>query len=106
MLNEIKQANPVTNFDAGNGLEIVSQLLGGGSGGGVGILAIAIVLAGIGLLVMIVMGGFAMLSNPTNPEAQNKGKAQITYGLVGFLVVFLAYWIMQILEIIFGINVV
>jgi hypothetical protein len=55
---------------------------------------------------MIVSGGFTMLSSPTNPQAQESGKQRITYAVVGFIILFAAYWIMQILKIIFKIDVV
>lgn len=71
-----------------------------------GILPLAIVFAGLILLLIILGGGYTMLLNPQNPEAQAKGKAQITWGIVGFLIVFATYWIVQILEVMFGIQVV
>ena len=70
------------------------------------ILPIAIIFGGIILFVMIIAGGFTMLTNPTNPEAQGKGKARITYAIAGFIILFSAYWITQVVEIIFKLEIV
>jgi len=68
------------------------------------VLPIVIVIGGLLLLVMLFMGGFTMLTNAQNPQGQEKGKQQITWAIVGFLLLFSAYWIVQILEIVFGID--
>jgi len=61
--------------------------------------------AGLILFGMLVAGGFTMLAGAADKESQEKGKKQITSALVGFLVIFLAYWIAQILQVIFKINI-
>lgn len=63
-------------------------------------------LAGLILFGMLVMGGFTLLAGAADKEAQEKGKKQITSAVIGFLVIFLAYWIAQILQVIFKINIV
>ena len=70
------------------------------------LLPLSLVFAGLLLLLMLIRGGFTMLSNPTNPDAQGAGKARITWALVGFFVLFCSYWLAQILEIVFNINIV
>jgi len=70
------------------------------------LLPYALIFAGLLLLLMLIAGGFTMLSNPTNPQAQDAGKKRITWAIAGFILLFAAYWIMQILEIVFGIRVV
>jgi len=62
-------------------------------------------LAGLILFGMLVMGGFTMLAGAADKESQEKGKKMITSALVGFFVIFLAYWIAQILQVIFKINI-
>lgn len=66
----------------------------------------ALVAAGLVLLVMLVMGGFNMLTGATNQEAQEKGKKQITSAIIGFFIIFLAYWIAQIIQIILKVQIV
>jgi hypothetical protein len=54
---------------------------------------------------MLLAGGFTMLSSASNPEAADKGKQQITTALIGFIIIFAAYWIVQIVEIVLGVNI-
>ena len=62
-------------------------------------------IAGLILFGMLVMGGFTMLAGAADKESQEKGKKMITSALGGFLIIFLAYWIAQILQVIFKINI-
>jgi hypothetical protein len=62
-------------------------------------------LAGLILFGMLVMGGFTMLAGAADKESQEKGKKMITSSLTGFFIIFLAYWIAQILQVIFKINI-
>ncbi len=70
------------------------------------LLAPVLVASGLVLLVMLIAGGLNMLTGAGNQESQEKGKKQITSALIGFVIIFLAYWIAQILQIIFKINIV
>jgi hypothetical protein len=63
-------------------------------------------IAGLILFGMLVAGGFTMLAGAADKEAQEKGKKQITSALTGFVIVFLSYWIAQILQVIFKVNIV
>lgn len=62
--------------------------------------------AGIILLVMLVAGGFTMLSGASSSESQEKGKKQITFAIVGFIVIFAAFWIAQVLQIILKVDII
>jgi hypothetical protein len=62
-------------------------------------------IAGLILFGMLVMGGFTMLAGAADKESQEKGKKMITSSLTGFFIIFLAYWIDQILQVIFKINI-
>ncbi len=39
-----------------------------------------------------------------NEEGVREGKAKITNAIIGFVIIFVSYWIVQILEIILGVN--
>ena len=69
------------------------------------ILKYVFVLTGLILFGMLIMGGFQMLASGGNPKAAEAGKARLTSALFGFLIIFAAYWITQIVSIIFGINI-
>ncbi len=60
--------------------------------------------AGIGLLLMLIRAGFSFLTSAGDAKKLEQGKQQLTYALMGFIVVFAAYWIVQILGKIFGIT--
>ena len=61
--------------------------------------------AGLILFGMLVMGGFTMLAGAADKESQEKGKKMITGAITGFVIIFLSYWIAQILQVIFQINI-
>lgn len=63
-------------------------------------------IAGLILFGMLVGGGFTMLAGAASQESQEKGKKMITSSLTGFFLIFLAYWIAQILQVIFQIDIV
>jgi len=63
-------------------------------------------LAGLILFGMLIFGGFTMLAGAANKESQEKGKKMVTSALIGFFVIFLAYWLAQILQVSFKINIV
>ena len=62
-------------------------------------------LAGLVLLGVLIMGGFELLTSGGNPESVQKGKDKIVSALVGFLIMALAYWLVQILGTVFGIEI-
>lgn len=62
-------------------------------------------IAGIILFLMLVFGGFQMLLGATNSNAIEEGKKRVTTAAVGFIILFASYWIIQLVEMIFGINI-
>lgn len=76
--------------------EIVSVFLG----------SYAFPIAGLILFIMLVWGGFEMLTGAVSKKNVDAGKQRITSALIGFLLLFTAYWFAQILEVIFNITIV
>ena len=66
----------------------------------------AFVLAGILVLVLFLVGGFSIIAGAgkSEPEAAQKGKNAITGAILGFVVIFAAYWIVRIIEVMTGSN--
>lgn len=62
------------------------------------------VLAGFILFIMIIWGGFEMLTGATDPKSQEAGKQRITAALIGFVLLFVSYWIAQIIQFMFNIR--
>lgn len=59
----------------------------------------SIILASIILLYFFILGGLGMISSAgkNDPQAAAQAKKTITSAVIGFLVVFLAYWIVKLL---------
>lgn len=63
------------------------------------------VVAGLILFIFLIIGGFGYLTAGADPKKMEASRNKITHALIGLLIVFLAYWFGQILEIIFGIEI-
>lgn len=61
------------------------------------------VIGGIILLVMIVYAGFLFISKGT--KGQEEAKNIVTSALAGFLLMFAAFWILQLIRIITGADI-
>ena len=62
-------------------------------------------LAGLGLLLMIISAGYTFMTSAGDAKKMEQGKQQLTFAIVGFLIVFGAYWLVQILGIMFGTGI-
>ena len=71
------------------------------------ILSNAIVVAGIILLFLLIFGGISKImgAGQDNPEQAAKGRQAATSAVIGFIIIFAAYWIIQIIETITGLNI-
>src|SRR3990167_10818406 len=71
------------------------------------ILSNALVIAGIIMLFLLVFGGVSMVigAGRDNPEQAAKGKQAATAAVIGFIIIFAAYWIIQIVEYFTGIKI-
>jgi hypothetical protein len=58
--------------------------------------------AGLVLFFIIIVAGFSLIKGESKDKDQ--AKTQITGALIGFLVMFAAYWIMQIIQLITGVG--
>jgi len=68
----------------------------------------AISVAGIILLFVLISGGIGMISGAgkNDPKAVETGKKAATSALIGFVVVFMAYWIVKLIESITGLSLI
>ena len=68
----------------------------------------AISIAGIILLFILVGGGIAMIkgAGKSDPKSVEQGKQAATSALIGFIVVFSAYWIVKLIETITGLSLI
>ena len=63
------------------------------------------VIAGLILLVMLVMGGLGLMTAAGNPDKMKAGYGKITNALIGFLIIFVSYFVVQLVETILGIKI-
>lgn len=62
-------------------------------------------ITGLILFLMLVWGGFEVVINAHNSKAMEKGRQRITMAIVGFFLFFSSFWIIQIVEYIFGLAI-
>ena len=60
------------------------------------------VLAGLALLLMLIFGGFQLMTSAGDPKGMEAGKNRVMYAIIGFLIIFASFWLVQILQVIFG----
>lgn len=84
----------------------IGKTIGAGELVGI-ILSNAVGIAGLIMLFLMVAGGIAIISGSgsDNPDQAAKGKQAITYALIGFIIIFAAYWIVQMVEQLTGVEI-
>lgn len=60
--------------------------------------------SGLLLLAFLIMGGFQYLASGGDPKATQSAQAKLTSGVVGFIIVFVSYWVFQIAGLILGVD--
>lgn len=65
----------------------------------------AIVLGGIAMFVYLLLGGFELLTSAGNPEGIQKGTQKVIFAIIGFLVIFASYFIVQLVETMLGFSI-
>ena len=65
------------------------------------------VLAGILLFLLLIAGGYGIIMGAGSGEAGQVGKGQkaVTAAIIGFIVIFASYWIIQIIEVVTGMEI-
>ncbi len=66
------------------------------------LLALVFPIAGIILLLLLLAGGFSLMTSSGDPKAMQSAKSKITSAIIGFVIVFAAYWITEIIGLILG----
>lgn len=92
--NIANQALPTFKFKTASLGQIISALL-----------PYIFVFSGLILFLFLIFGGFQLLLSAGNPESVKSGQGKVTGALVGFIIIFVAYWLTEILQIVFGIDI-
>ncbi len=61
--------------------------------------------AGMILFIMLIWGSMEILMAAANSKLAESGKKRITNAIIGFLILFAAFWIAQIFTTIFGLDI-
>lgn len=61
-------------------------------------------IAGILLLLYLVWGGFSYLTSIGDPKKAEAARGRITSAIIGFVIIFTAFWLVQILEYVFRLR--
>lgn len=71
------------------------------------LLKYSLIFAGIILLGLIIFGGFGMIASSGSGDSKKaeQSKKTITSAIIGFIIVFGAYFIIQIIQEITGLNI-
>ncbi len=111
--NLLAQTNPTNPFSSGT-LQGIQSSANLGSKFGVqnatigGIIGAAVpyifTIAGMLLLVYLIFGGLQLMLSQGEPKAAQAAKSHITNALVGFIIIFIAYWVVQLFGIVFGLK--
>lgn len=67
----------------------------------------AFTIAGLLFLILLIVGGLTFIINAGDGDAKKaaQGQQAIMAALIGFLVIFLSYFIVQIVEVITGVSI-
>lgn len=68
------------------------------------IVPILFVIAGLILLFYLIWGGFSLMLSKGDPKAVEAAKGRITNAIIGFVIIFVAYWLVQLLGLVFGVK--
>ena|SRR5260221_8802973 len=72
------------------------------------IVRIGFVVSGVLILFFMIFAGFNIIAGAgsNNPEAAKKGQQAATSAALGFGIVFVAYWIVRLIEVITGAKII
>ena len=68
----------------------------------------SLTLAGFVVLVFFILAGISMIAGAGegSPEKAEKAKKFATNAVVGFVIIFVAYWIIRIIEVMIGVSLI
>ncbi|MBD3279499.1 MAG: hypothetical protein GF390_02180 [Candidatus Pacebacteria bacterium] len=69
------------------------------------IIFFAFPLAGLILFVMLIWGGFEMITGAASKKSMDAGKQRATAAVIGFALLFVSYWIIWLIETIFNVPI-
>jgi len=68
------------------------------------VLPYVFVVAGLILLFMLILGGIQLMTSAGDPDKTKAGYGRIIHAFIGFIIVFVAYFVAQLAEVMLGID--
>lgn len=97
--SSLKEMNPLRGSVLGTATpgEIINRALS----------TVVFPIAGIGMLILILMGGFQIITASMSGKQNylDVGKRQVTAAIIGFVLLFLVYWIWRALTLATGLSI-
>jgi len=62
------------------------------------------VVAGLVLLLMLITGGIGLMTSAGNPDKSKAAFGRISGALIGFVIIFISYFVAKIVEIVLGVK--
>lgn len=69
------------------------------------VIEFAFPIAGLILFVMLFWGGFEILAGAASKKSIDAGKQRITAAVIGFILLFVSYWLIKLIEAVFGVII-
>ncbi len=61
-------------------------------------------ISGMLLLIYLIFGGIQLMLSRGDPKNAQAAKAHVTNALIGFIIIFVAYWVVQLVGVIFNLR--
>ena len=69
------------------------------------IVKVAVSFVTLALFIMLVIGGFKLLTSGGNPKTTESARSTMTYAIIGLIVIIASYLIMKIIQSFTGVSV-
>ena len=102
LINKVLAAGVVLPTDPTGFTDLGSII--GGNDSRTGLLSYVYVAAGLVLLLVLISGGIGLMTSVGNPEKSKAAWGKITGGIIGFLIIFVSYFIAKIVEVLLGVS--
>jgi len=76
------------------------------SEGNYSVLNLLFPIAGMTVLIYFLVGGYQIMLSGGNPKNIEQGKSKITHAVIGFLIIFVAYWLVQAIVGMLGLRTI
>lgn len=63
------------------------------------------VIASLILFVLLIVGGFAIITSGDNSQKKGQGAKAVTSAVAGYIIIFVSYWIIKLIEFLTGVKI-